>query len=175
MNGNGKSGYGSGSHAFSSLSRGNATSASAGKGGGGRQDSFDVSAIPTIPNRSGSGSDHTEDEELADPNPDDDERNPGMLSSSRKSKDSVPDMYLPPESNDKYEQDQDEHEFSLTDALESISRASSPFPVDPNHDEHNRDLIEAMEAETTPKKKKYDYSVSLRSEAKVHLSFASGT
>lgn len=68
------------------------------------------------------------------------------------SKSSVPEAYLPP--------DEDEHQtsvpdFSLADALESVSREESP-------------LIHGI-TEDTPKKN-YDYSVSLRSEPKVHAS-----
>lgn len=62
------------------------------------------------------------------------------------SKSSVPEVYLPPE--------EDEDDLSLTDALESLSRSGSPgFPLH-------------VSREQTPKKK-YDYSVSLKSEPKV--------
>lgn len=67
------------------------------------------------------------------------------------SKSSVPEIYLPPE-----EDDDGVRELSLTDALESISRESSP----PLHYEITR--------QETPKKS-YDISVSLRSEPKVRL------
>ncbi|KIK90884.1 hypothetical protein PAXRUDRAFT_831297 [Paxillus rubicundulus Ve08.2h10] len=92
------------------------------------QESFDVSAITSLPQ---------EGEENTDP---EDAR-------LMKSTNSVPEAYLPPLDGDEVE------DMSLVDALESVSRASSPLspklpPEDP-----------------TPKKGlKYDYSISLRSE-----------
>ncbi|KAF9530371.1 hypothetical protein CPB83DRAFT_850794 [Crepidotus variabilis] len=65
-----------------------------------------------------------------------------------KSKSSVPDIYLPPEEDENGERD-----FSLTEALESISRESSP----PLHFDITR--------EETPKKNQ-EISASFRSEAK---------
>ncbi|KAJ7696511.1 hypothetical protein B0H17DRAFT_1158623 [Mycena rosella] len=101
-------------------------------------DSFDdISAIPSLPDVhpergtghfSEEGTDEEEDEV-----------------DFRRSRESVPEVYLPPD-DDEADGEQD---LSLTDALESVSRASSPelFSKD----------------EPTPKKN-YDYSVSLRSE-----------
>jgi len=68
------------------------------------------------------------------------------------SKSTVPEAYLPPDENDYQISDPD---FSLADALESVSREGSP------------PLIHGI-IENTPKKN-YDYSVSLRSEPKVRL------
>lgn len=127
----------SGNYGSASLSR--ATSASAVKGR--RQESFDVSVIPSLPG----SAEASEDEER--------EQRSGRQS-FRKSKDSVPDMYLPPE------EEAGEPEYSLTEALESVSRASSPFSQD--LDEHRSGL----ESNATPKKA-YDYSIALRSEPKV--------
>ncbi|KAK7025162.1 PACT-coil-coil domain-containing protein [Favolaschia claudopus] len=92
-------------------------------------DSFDdVSAIPSLPDIRGTGhySELDEDEE--------------------ESKESVPEVYLPAEEVD----EEDEPDLSLSEALESISRTSSP-PQRFGHDD------------ATPRKN-YDYSVSLRSE-----------
>ncbi|KAI6164552.1 hypothetical protein EDD17DRAFT_1755066 [Pisolithus thermaeus] len=62
---------------------------------------------------------------------------------------SVPEVYLPPA------EAADGEDMSLVDALESISRSSSPLPPD------------FPTEEQTPKKGlKYDYSISLRSEPK---------
>ncbi|KAJ7043757.1 hypothetical protein C8F04DRAFT_1366949, partial [Mycena alexandri] len=80
----------------------------------------DISAIPSLPDvhpERGTGHYSDEDEE------------------------SVPDVYLPPDEGEVEEED-----VSLADALESVSRTSSP-----------------RREEATPKKN-YDYSVSLRSE-----------
>ena len=66
------------------------------------------------------------------------------------SKSSVPEAYLPPDEDDRQTSAPD---FSLADALESVSRGGSP-PLGI--------------AEDTPKKN-YDYSASLRSEPKVHV------
>ncbi|KAJ7105464.1 hypothetical protein C8R43DRAFT_1165567 [Mycena crocata] len=94
-------------------------------------DSFDdVSAIPSLPDVQA-------------------ERGTGDFSEEEfdRSRDSVPDVYLPPDEDE--EDEEGEQDVSLTDALESVSRTSSPQLF-------NRD-------EPTPKKN-YDYSVSLRSE-----------
>ncbi|KAJ6619906.1 hypothetical protein B0H10DRAFT_2024000 [Mycena sp. CBHHK59/15] len=98
-------------------------------------DSFDdVSAIPSLPDihpewSTGNFSEEEEDIEL------------------NRSMESVPEVYLPPdEDEDDVEGKQD---VSLPDALESVSRTSSPQRF--------------MQDEPTPKKN-YDYSVSLRSE-----------
>lgn len=147
----------SGSHAaaLSSLSR--ATSASAVKA----VESFDVSVIPSMLDVS----DGDENEALG-------ESEGVYLLGKSKSKDSVPDVYLPPEDDDVDEDGQDERderEFSLTEALESVSRANSPFPLDEHHPglglELKHELALGTDATATPKK--YDYSASLRSEAKV--------
>lgn len=72
------------------------------------------------------------------------------------SKSSVPDIYLPPE-------DDDEHrisvpDFSLADALGSVSREGSP------------PLLSEIVQDDVQKKKTYDYSISLISEPKAsHL------
>jgi hypothetical protein len=109
----------------------------------GHQESFDVSVIPSLPD----GGDGSDEDEMEDT---------GRRYSLLKSKDSVPDVYLPPEEED----DAAAQHFSLTEALESVSRASSPFP----HDDGVEQIYDA-----TPKK--YDYSVSLRSEPKVRSVF----
>lgn len=149
MNGNaGRSG--SHHHALSSLSRG--TSASAVRGGE-LGESFDVSTIPSIR----AGGEEGEVEEVLDDGGQGDEDDEGRTHSLRRSKDSVPDMYLPPADDEERVQD-----LSLTEALESVSRASSPFPLDDGPEFAQEYEI----GEATPKKK-YDYSVSLRSEPKV--------
>ncbi|KAF9038520.1 hypothetical protein BJ165DRAFT_1352368 [Panaeolus papilionaceus] len=95
-------------------------------------DSFEVPSLPRIQTKATEEHDDDDDEQ---------------------SKSSVPDVYLPPD------EDQDGHpeldrEYSLTDALESISRSSSPsFPGPP------------ISQGATPKKN-YDYSMSLKSEPK---------
>jgi hypothetical protein len=61
---------------------------------------------------------------------------------------SVPDVYLPAE-------DVDQDVASLTDARQPITRSGPPLPQ------------EEPEIAPTPKRKTYDYSVSLRSEPKV--------
>lgn len=91
------------------------------------QQSFDVSAITSLPH-------------------DSEDMDEGPLSQSANS---VPEVYLPPVEAD------DGEDISLADALESVSRSSSPLPPD------------FPAEEPTPKKGlKYDYSVSLRSEPK---------
>ncbi|KAG9313115.1 hypothetical protein JVU11DRAFT_6565 [Chiua virens] len=92
------------------------------------QQSFDVSAITSLPHVS---------EENTDPEDPPEE-----------STNSVPEAYLPPPESDEAE------DMSLVDALESVSRASSPLSPEP------------PPQEPAPKKKglPYDYSVSLRSE-----------
>ncbi|KAJ6498301.1 hypothetical protein DFH09DRAFT_334683 [Mycena vulgaris] len=101
-------------------------------------DSFDdISAIPSLPDvqpergtgHFSEGEEEEEEEEFG------------------RSRESVPEAYLPPDEDE--EDDYGEQDVSLTDALESVSRTSSPqlFSQD----------------EPTPKKN-YDYSVSLRSE-----------
>lgn len=101
-----------------------------------RSYSFDVSAIPSLPDVHGErGTYHFSEEEDTDD-----------------SKDSVPDAYLPPEHP---EDDEEEDDMSLSDALQSVSRSNSPYP-----DEY----------EPTPKKH-FDMVVPLRSEPKVCLTF----
>jgi hypothetical protein len=99
-------------------------------------DSFDdVSAIPSLPDirpERGTGHYSSEDEDL----------------DFHQSKESVPDVYLPPEED----VEDEEPDLSLTDALESVSRTSSP---------------QRFSQEDATPKKNYDYSVSLRSEPKV--------
>ncbi|KAG5644884.1 hypothetical protein DXG03_007525 [Asterophora parasitica] len=100
-------------------------------------DSFDISRIPSLPNIS------------AEPwsgDIDDDETDEGP------SKDSVPDVYLPPVED--FDDGERERDVSLDDALQSVSRSSSPpYPPD------------AFEHQGTPKKY-YEYSMSLKSEPK---------
>jgi len=100
------------------------------------QKSFDVSAITSLPHDS-------ENTDSEDP--------------PEKSTNSVPEAYLPPPESDEAE------DMSLVDALESVSRASSPLSPEP------------PPPEPTPKKNglPYDYSVSLRSEPQVILLFFS--
>ncbi|KAI6041341.1 hypothetical protein EDC04DRAFT_2893316 [Pisolithus marmoratus] len=94
------------------------------------QESFDVSAITSLPHNS---------EDSAPPDE-------GLLSQRVNS---IPEIYLPPVEAD------DGEDMSLVDALESVSRSSSPLPPD------------FPAEEPTPKKGlKYDYSVSLRTEPK---------
>lgn len=57
---------------------------------------------------------------------------------------SVHEQYLPPD-------DSEEDELAIAEALQSVSRSGSP----------------PLGIEPTPNKKKYDYSISLRSEPKV--------
>lgn len=97
-----------------------------------RADSFDISSIPSLP-----------DAKNAEPESNDE---------WEEESNSVPDDHLPPE--DQIYGDQD---LSLTDALQSLSRSSTP--PDPS-------LGEEFQNEPTPKKH-YEYSVSLRSEPKV--------
>jgi len=117
-------------------------------------DSFDISVIPSLPNPDlGLAADRYSDEDEVDEEqsresvPDEDEVD------EEQSKESVPEIYLPPEDDS---DDRDgEQDISLTDALQSVSRTSSPsFPMD--------------SFGATPKKS-YDYSVSLKSEPKVGL------
>jgi len=117
-------------------------------------ESFDVSAIPSIR----AGGEEGLEEALDDGSQGAEEDDERQTHSLRRSKDSVPDMYLPPSDDEERVQD-----LSLTEALESVSRASSPFPLD---DEHGFAHEYGLGGEATPKKK-YDYSVSLRSEPKV--------
>ncbi|KAK0214822.1 hypothetical protein IW262DRAFT_245194 [Armillaria fumosa] len=101
--------------------------------------SFDVSAIPSLPDvRNEAGVGYLSDEEEEG-----DDEQEGIL---RQSKDSVPDVYLPPDGTDGDE----EQDASISEALESIGRSSSPFS------EH---------VQPTPRKN-YDYVVPLRSEPK---------
>ncbi|KAF7308394.1 PACT-coil-coil domain-containing protein [Mycena chlorophos] len=110
-------------HSIARTSRSSNTRSSARRSSGASShsrtvDSFDVSAIPSLP----------------EVHP---ERTTGHYSQEQSSKDSVPEVYLPPEDDD------EEEALSLTDALELVSS--------PGRDN------------ATPKKN-YDYSVSLKSE-----------
>lgn len=98
------------------------------------QESFDISAITSLPGRSYEDNAGSDEAHLS------------------KSTNSVPEAYLPPMETDEGE------DMSLVDALESVSRASSPLPPD-----------FPIEAPTPKKGLKYDYSISLRSEPKVRL------
>ncbi|KAH9479344.1 hypothetical protein JR316_0007934 [Psilocybe cubensis] len=95
-------------------------------------DSFDIPSLPRIQPNSA-------------PTTRQDESDGG----EEESKSSVPEVYLPPEGD----ADDHEQEYSLTDALQSISRSSTP-PISAQ-----------VGRENTPKKN-YDYSVSLKSEPK---------
>ena len=90
-------------------------------------DSFDVSIIPSLPNFSAE----------AGTSPDDTE-----------DEHIVPGVHLP---------ENDDEDLSLSDALQPISRSTSPFPMETTKD-----------SATTPKKN-YDYSISLKSEPKVRV------
>ncbi|EIW75087.1 hypothetical protein CONPUDRAFT_169516 [Coniophora puteana RWD-64-598 SS2] len=91
-------------------------------------DSFDISVIPSQPHRS-----PTESEEH----------------DLDRSNNSVPELHLPPE-----EDDVEERELSLTDALEPLSRSNSPpLPL-------------PLPQQVPSSKRTYDYSVSLRTEPK---------
>lgn len=94
--------------------------------------SFDVPSLPEIQRTAGMSQFSNDMEELEESN-------------------SIPDAYLPPAD----EEEDINREFSLTDALESISRSGSP-PFSPG----------PVNYEQTPKKA-YDYSVSMKSELKV--------
>lgn len=99
-------------------------------------DSFDISMIPSLPDiHAEPGTDHFsyDDEDL----------------DLEESKESVPDVYLPPQGD--YD---DGSDLSLSDALQSVSRSGSP--------PHSNEPYE-----NGPTPKKYDFSVSLRSEPKV--------
>lgn len=96
-----------------------------------KDDSFDVSIIPTVPR------DQLEELDIRSSDQE-----------SRTKDDSVPDDYLPPISIDA-DHDVD---VDLSDALRPISRSNSPGPDLPG---------------MTPLSKKYDYSVSLKSEPRV--------
>ncbi|KAJ7781957.1 hypothetical protein DFH07DRAFT_1017858, partial [Mycena maculata] len=98
-------------------------------------DSFDdVSAIPSLPDlQPERGTGHFSEEDEA---------------AFNRSRESVPEVYLPPNADE--EDEEGEHDVSLAEALESVSRTSSP------------QLFRSRD-EATPKKN-YDYSVSLRSE-----------
>ncbi|RDB15355.1 Spindle pole body protein pcp1 [Hypsizygus marmoreus] len=98
-------------------------------------DSFNISMIPSLPNISAEpGTMQYTDEEMTD---------------EEHSKDSVPEVYLPPDDDSDGERD-----LSLTEALQSVSRTSSPpYP------------LQSFDNGVTPKKN-YDYSVSLKSEPK---------
>ncbi|KAF7370481.1 PACT-coil-coil domain-containing protein [Mycena sanguinolenta] len=101
-------------------------------------DSFDdISCIPSLPDvHPERGTGHYSEEESEE--------------DFQRSKESVPEVYLPPEDPEE-EDEEDGPNLSLTDALESVSRTSSPQRF--------------IHEEATPKKN-YDYSVSLRSEPK---------
>ncbi|KAJ7491999.1 hypothetical protein FB451DRAFT_1360785 [Mycena latifolia] len=107
-------------------------------------DSFDdISAIPSLPDvQPERGTGHFSEE--AEEEEEEEEEEAGSF---RRSRESVPEAYLPPDEDE--EENDGEQDLSLTDALESVSRTSSPQPF--------------SQDEPTPKKN-YDYSVSLRSE-----------
>lgn len=105
-------------------------------------DSFDVSMIPSLPNITAEpGTGHYSYQDT-----DKDEV----------SKESVPEIYLPPEID--YDGKDGEEDFSLAEALQSISRTGSP------------PYAKGSFSDATPKKN-YDYSVSLKSEPKVRSVF----
>lgn len=101
------------------------------------EQSFNISSIPSLPGTRG----HDEDD--LDIRSSDQETEESKESS-------VPDAYLPPDGGE----DDISAGFDLSDALQSISRSNSPFEPDVPQDRQ------------TPSKK-YDLSVSLRSEPKV--------
>lgn len=101
---------------------------------GSHHDSFNTSRIPSLPRV-----------DVATSVPDEFSR----YDPEEESKSSVPDVYLPPP-------DDDEEDLSIMDALQSVSRTSSPAPF----------TVDAFE-EDGSSKKSYDYSVSLKSESKV--------
>ncbi|GLB41649.1 putative pericentrin-AKAP-450 domain of centrosomal targeting protein [Lyophyllum shimeji] len=105
---------------------------------GSHPNSFDISRIPSLPNISAEPwTGQFAEDENTDEEP---------------SKESLPDVYLPPE--DEYDDGDVERDLSLTEALQSVSRTSSPpYPT------------ESIAPEATPKKY-YEYSVSLKSEPK---------
>lgn len=114
-----------------SSSKGNGTSTRRSQ----QLDSFDISSIPSLPDMRHTAPQESDEE--------------WELSHSK----SVPDAHLPPPEDDA----DGEQDVSLTEALQSVSRTSSPpYPAEP------------PETEPTPKKP-YDYSVSLRSEPKVSI------
>jgi hypothetical protein len=102
-----------------------------------QHDSFEISVIPSLPNidfepPTGRYSDEEETDE-------------------EQSRESVPEAYLPPEED--LDDRDGEQDISLTEALQPVSRTSSPsFPM--------------ASFDGTPKKN-YDYSISLKSEPKV--------
>ncbi|KDR80779.1 hypothetical protein GALMADRAFT_241215 [Galerina marginata CBS 339.88] len=122
-------------HSIASRSNKSAANMTSSRGMSSRRsqhDSFEVPSLPRIAQIPGTpGYRHeTEDDE------------------DEETRSSVPDVYLPPE-----EDEEGDRDFSLTDALQSVSRSSSPpFPPQASR-------------EATPKKN-YDYSVSLKSEPK---------
>ncbi|KAF9446897.1 hypothetical protein P691DRAFT_155976 [Macrolepiota fuliginosa MF-IS2] len=103
-----------------------------------RHDSFNTSRIPSLPriNAAGATDDSISEHDMEE-----------------ESKSSVPDVYLPPPDE---EEEAEGDELSITDALQSVSRTSSPAPF----------AVDAYKEDGTPKKG-YDYSVSLKSESKV--------
>lgn len=103
----------------------------------GRRDSFNTSRIPSLPRvdvATGAADDSTSERDLEE-----------------ESKSSVPDVYLPPQ-----DEEEEGEELSIADALQSVSRTSSPAPF----------AVDAFEDDGAPKKH-YDYSISLKSEPKV--------
>ncbi|KAH8833076.1 hypothetical protein DL96DRAFT_1523381 [Flagelloscypha sp. PMI_526] len=105
-------------------------------------DSFEIGPIPSLPSIQPGASRYTvHDEDSSGGDPAADEEN------------SLPDQYLPPE----LDQDEEDYERSLEDALEPLSQPPSPSYKDYSQDE------------STPKKDYYDYSMSLRSEPRAPL------
>lgn len=105
-----------------------------------RHDSFNLSKVPSLPRvnvATGDTDDSVSEHDLED-----------------ESKASVPDVYLPPPDDD--EDQIEEEDLSITDALQSVSRTSSP--------EHLTN--DAPGGDGTPKKS-YDYSDSVKSDSKV--------
>jgi len=102
-----------------------------------QHESFEIPSLPRIPPAAATRHNGTEEEG------DEEELQESI---------SVPDVYLPPPDD---EDDQD-REFSLTDALQSLSRSGSP--------QFNPGTISREEIS---KKKNYDFSMSLTSEPKV--------
>ncbi|TFK71444.1 hypothetical protein BDN72DRAFT_459007 [Pluteus cervinus] len=100
-------------------------------------ESFDISVIPSLPAlQPGNATGHVTDEMDSD--------------LEGESRESVPDVYLPPA--DDY--DNEDEDVSLTEALRSVSRAGSPPLAEDSYDQG-----------ATPKRS-FNYSASLRSEPK---------
>ncbi|KAF9479579.1 hypothetical protein BDN70DRAFT_878644 [Pholiota conissans] len=90
-----------------------------------QHDSFDIPSLPDIPPTAGISqfSEEAEEEDVEKSN-------------------SVPDVYLPPP-----DEDEENRELSLTDALESVSRSNSPFSPGVSHDTPKKSLDFSIKSE----------------------------